>query len=121
MDTTATTTVVMSLRERLMEYFKGGCVSRLVDSSFVHVNRTERTQRGSLAQVEHERDGMAIISIFDVPIMAVGKHPKRVELFSSLDRSPQFRDIKAQLEDFMSVYLQGVEIQHREGTVDNYA
>lgn len=112
--------LVMGLREQLMEYYKGTCVRRFVYLSDIqlrdlaeYAHTRYNYQRQTL---ENERPMMLLVK--DVPLLTMKKAPARLVFHTAtLSRSPQFKEIHKQLNQFMSKYLPAVRKEDSDATI----
>jgi hypothetical protein len=58
-----------------------------------------------------------MLKIGAVPILLLQKAPERVTFFEPLDRSPQLKEVKKQLEEFLVKYLSNVTKEYRNGPI----
>lgn len=113
-------TLVMAIRERLMEYYKGTCVRRVVDSPTVKIVNLSQyaSTRYSYQRQNLEQEQPAMILVDGCPIVTVRKAPARATFHTAvLFRSPQLTQVHKQLNVFMNKYLQAVRKEDSDATV----
>lgn len=110
---------IMNIRERLMEYYKGTCVENMTVSGNVVVLKdyrlmgTQHLYERQLLELENKH----VMLIGRTKIFTLTNHPKKLVFYSCLDRSPQLREVKKEVEQFMHDYLGGVEVSYIKRTV----
>lgn len=106
------TPTVIAIREQLMEYFKGTCIERFTTNGSVRLRGDGSPQRYAYQRREFELALPSILWISDVPILSLNRNPESILFHSTLDRSPQFRAIKGEVNKFMHNYLAGVQVSY---------
>jgi hypothetical protein len=107
--------VIMTIRESMMEYFKGDCVQRLTRRSGVKLlPRNEwnnRRLRGHERFIANQQDRKLMV-IHKTPILGLNKEPNTVVLYTSvLNRSEEMRMLKVEIKAFIKTYLKGVKVE----------
>jgi hypothetical protein len=110
---------IMNIRERLMEYYKGTCVEHMTVSGNIAVIKdynllpSQHLYERQLLELENKR----VMLIGRTKIFTLTNHPKKIVFYSCLDRSPQLREVKKEIEQFMHDFLGGVEVSYIKRTV----
>lgn len=107
----------MAIREQLMNYFKGTCVETLTEGSPVYVTSARANSRENFRylRLQDEQQNPCYVMLGDLPIMTIQKVPDRVVMSKALlTRSPQLREVYAEITDFLEKYLIGIEVEHDE-------
>lgn len=106
---------VMALREKLMEYFKGGCVESVVYCDKIAVLNLENYQpRGDY---QYQRRALIakkprLVMLSKVPLFSMAKVPDTVTFHEQvLNRSVELQQVYAGLGEFMQKYLPGVQVK----------
>lgn len=104
-------TTVMAIREELMTYYKGDCVSRFTRTNVRCYDR--RSDFNHLFERrEEELHNEKWLMINGQAILKLSANPDRLSLCENvLDRSATLRDVKKAVLEFMHKYLQGVTIE----------
>lgn len=111
---------VMALREELMSYFKGSCVSRVTAKRNVQRvslgdfrPRVYRYQRELLAKQEP-----CILLLGGAPLCSLQHAPEVITFHARVfNRSPQLRQVRRELEKFLNSYLGGVKKEENHANV----
>lgn len=104
--------VLMAIRERLMDYFKGWSGDRVVDRSSVRITTIDPdSMRFRYERREHEIHQPCLITLDGYEIGKVEKAPFKLSLdMDTLSRSPELRELTKNIKQFMSDYLPAVEV-----------
>lgn len=113
-------TTAMIIRERLMIYFKGSCVERLLSSGNVSLKEVNPGFRGEFQYVRQKakKQDKRIVFVGSAPILTIQHVPDKV-IFNQkvLRRSPELREVELLLFRFFREYLPAVEIEENNGAV----
>lgn len=107
---------VMAIREEMMEYFKGTCVSRLVDNAGIYtdsISLQSNLRRPYLYQRQnHEQDNPRRLYFGATALGEMHHNADTVSFYPAvMNRSPEFTAIHEQVNAFFSKYLQGVKLE----------
>lgn len=110
-DTKLTT---MNIRERLMDYFNGTCVERMTQSGNVMLVKDYRisSEQHQYVRLALQDKNKHIMVIGHTKVFTLTNAPKKIVFYSCLDRSPQLREVKREIEQFMHDFLGGVEVSY---------
>lgn len=105
---------IMNIRERLMDYFKGTCVERMTASGNVMLVKDYRisSEQHQYVRLAIQDENKHIMVIGHTKIFTLTNAPKKIVFYSCLDRSPQLREVKKEIEQFMHDFLGGVEVSY---------
>lgn len=108
----------MSLREQLMEYYKGSCGTQfhspaLHDLSFVNQPLNVSGRRAfQYERRDHELHRPVKVHFRNSPLMKLTQHPDEVVFYMQVfQRSPQLTEVHRQLKQFFEQYLSGVTLK----------
>lgn len=108
---------LLSIRETLMEYFKGSCVQKVTSNSNVRLNIMQISE-ATPQRWWRSFESPCLLLLSEVPIATLGKNPDTITFHVDVvRRSPQLRQIRGRLDKFLSEYLPGVAIAERGGNV----
>lgn len=112
---------VMALREEIMSFFKGSCITRVAQTEAIRT--VELSEYQSRPRYAYQRQRLAtqkptMLFLGDAPILTVSKQPDTIVFHTTvLGRSPQFRAVHAELEEFVERYLRGIKKEVNSGPV----
>lgn len=110
----STRLTIMAIRESLMRYFKGTCVEDMTQSANVRL-RKDWTTQGTSHQYERlalEANNKCVLYCGDLKLFTVSSAPKKIVFYSCLDRSPQLREVKKEIAEFMHDFLGAVDVSY---------
>lgn len=106
-------TTVMAIREEIMGYFKGTCIQKFTAEQNVRVRTINIRADYQYERRQWENERPSIVWLGSVPILTVKHSPDRVIFHDTvLSRSPQLRQVKVGVEQFMEKFLRGVEKEY---------
>lgn len=110
----STKLTIMNIRERLMDYFKGTCVERMTQSGNVMLVKDYRisSDQHQYVRLAIQDENKHIMVIGNTKVFTLTNAPKKIVFYSCLDRSPQLREVKKEIERFMHDFLGGVEVSY---------
>lgn len=105
------TTVVMNIRELLMNYYKGSCVNSITSSGNIRIVKDFNINRQQHLYERRELElvNKSILLIGDLRIFTLTHNPNKIVFYSTLERSPQLLGVRKGIETFMNEFLMGVE------------
>lgn len=108
--------IVMAIREEMMTYFKGTCVSRLSQDCSVYTDdvpmQTDRRRPYYYERREYDRMSPRRLILSGVSLAEM-RHNDDMVIFPiwTVNRSPEFKEIHRQIKAFFHKYLQGVQLK----------
>lgn len=104
---------IMAIREELMEYYKGSCVSQLASHEGISITPVRERSGGDhyyLRREEENRDPQ-VLYWRDTPLFTMERQPAQLTLHTRyITKSDALRTIRAGVEDFMGKYLMGIPV-----------
>lgn len=110
----STRLTIMAIREILMQYFKGTCVEIMTSSANVQLIR-DWSNQGTSHQYErlaNEANNKCVLRCGGVKLFTLSSTPKKIVFYSCLDRSPQLREVKKEIAEFMHDFLGAVDVSY---------
>lgn len=112
--------MTMAVREEIMQYFKGTCVSKVTENQNIEmlpISLPSQPAYHYQRQAAARKSGM-LLFIGKAPILQLEKSPPIITFQTGvLGRSKQLRELHKQLEIFMKKYLPAVQRSHNYASI----
>lgn len=107
----------MSIRELMMDYFKGGYTPKVTKGDAVQLSSKSADRRWYYTRQIHENQQPSFVMISSLPVISLQKAPDKVTFHSSMKRSSQLKEVQILVEKFLDDYLSSVEREVEDGPI----